>query len=284
MKPITASNLEGRALLALRAGPMTIGEINERLGTSLPRCLLTAGLVEATADGYRLTGAGLTACPYRNPLAAPGVVKPYTLETDMSRENPVTRQQVLAAIVEAGPAGMTRQALLERFGCPETNIDIHIMRLNKQTPAVIVKPAKGRFVAAEHWRNPTPAAVAEVPAVTPGPESPVKIAPKSPSTAAVAPAEPAEPVEPAVPILAELDMASLTRLAASAETIEVKAIADRRAPLAIAVDEEHDFELGISSDGSLALVIDTGLDDCRISFSKAALDKLVAFCDRHAGA
>lgn len=281
MKPITASSLEGRALLALRAGPMTIGEVNERLGASLPRCLLTAGLVEATADGYRLTGAGLTACPYRNPLAAPGVVKPYTLETDMSRENPVTRQQVLAAIVEAGPAGMNRQALLERFGCPETNLDNHIMHLNKQTPAVIVKPAKGHFVAVEYWRNPVPAAAAEVPAVTSSPESPVKNALKLPLTAAVAPVE---PTEPAVPILADLDLASLTRLAASAETIEVKAIADRRAPLAIAVDEEHDFELGIYSDGTLALVIDTGLDDCRISFSKAALDKLVAFCDRHAGA
>lgn len=281
MKPITASSLEGRALLALRAGPMTIGEVNERLGASLPRCLLTAGLVEATADGYRLTGAGLTACPYRNPLAAPGVVKPYTLETDMSRENPVTRQQVLAAIVEAGPAGMTRQALLERFGCPETNLDNRIMHLNKQTQAVIVKPAKGRFVAVEYWKNPAPAGAAEVPAVTPSPESPVKNALKLPLTAAVAPVE---PTEPAVPILADLDLASLTRLAASAETIEVKAIADRRAPLAIAVDEEHDFELGIYSDGTLALVIDTGLDDCRISFSKAALDKLVAFCDRHAGA
>lgn len=155
MKPITSANPEGRALLALRAGPMTPTEVGARIGCSLPGWLIKVGYVVLDDSYYRLTEAGRAACPYRNPLAAPGVVQPYTFkpETDMSRGNCITRQQVLATIVEAGAAGITRMQLVERFKCAEANIDMHISALNRQLPPVIFKPERGRVCAIEHAAN-----------------------------------------------------------------------------------------------------------------------------------
>ena len=64
-------------------------------------------------------------------------------------ENRITRQQVLAAIKQAGPAGVTRKALIERFDCSESNIDNHVMWLNREKPPVIVKLRLGLVAAAE---------------------------------------------------------------------------------------------------------------------------------------
>lgn len=151
MKPITADNVDGRTLLALRAGPMTPGEVAARVGTSVSRWLIKAGLVEDGDCYYRLTDAGRAACPLRNPLAASGVVQPaiYKPETDMSRNNCITRQQVLAAIVEAGVAGCTPKSLVERFTCSDQVIYNHILSLGNQQPPAIYKLERGRIVASQ---------------------------------------------------------------------------------------------------------------------------------------
>lgn len=148
---ITANSNLGIALLALRAGPITGMEAEERWpssGAGYFQQLRRMGYVEFRDGAYRITDAGRAACPLRNPLA--GTVKPipiYDSETDMSRENPITRQQVLGAIIAAGSGGITRKALIEQFNCPEGNIDNAIMNLNRQMPAVISKLAPGHFVA-----------------------------------------------------------------------------------------------------------------------------------------
>lgn len=151
MKPITADNVDGRTLLALRAGPMTPGEISARVGGSVSRWLIKAGYVEESDCYYRLTDAGRAACPLRNPLAAPGNVRPaiYVPETDMSRNNCITRQQVLAAIVEAGAAGCSPKSLIERFECSDQVIYNHVLSLDKKKPPVIFKPERGRIVASQ---------------------------------------------------------------------------------------------------------------------------------------
>lgn len=65
---ITSDSPAGRVLQALRAGPMTSGELDERF----PGRHIRAGL--ARKDGqqgwWQLTDAGRTACPLRNQLAA----------------------------------------------------------------------------------------------------------------------------------------------------------------------------------------------------------------------
>lgn len=151
MKPLTADNADGRTLLALRAGPMTPGEISARVGGSVSRWLIKAGYVEESDCYYRLTATGRAACPLRNPLAAPGNVRPaiYVPETDMSRNNCITRQQVLAAIVEAGAAGCSPKSLIERFECSDQVIYNHVLSLDKQKPPVIFKPERGRIVASQ---------------------------------------------------------------------------------------------------------------------------------------
>lgn len=147
MKPLTADNPDGRTLLALRAGPMTPAELADRVG-SPSRWLIKVGYVEQDACYYRITEAGRAACPLRNPLAAPGTVRPaiYVPETDMSRNNCITRQQVLAAIVEAGAAGCSPKSLIERFECADQVIYNHVLSLDKQIPPVIFKPERGRIV------------------------------------------------------------------------------------------------------------------------------------------
>ena len=68
----------------------------------------------------------------------------------MSQNTAVTRQNVLAAIVAAGSAGITRRALISRFNVGESCIDNHISLLNKALPPVIYKPEPGRCVAIEY--------------------------------------------------------------------------------------------------------------------------------------
>ena len=145
---LTADSGAGRLLLALRRGPHTAGLL-EAAGCStvhLP-ALLKAGLAIKDDDEYRITEAGRAACPFRNPLAATAAEpEKFTMPRGEAK---MTRQQVLAAIQAAGAAGTTRKALIEKFGCSESNIDNHIMFLNRATPAVIIKPRPGMLVAVE---------------------------------------------------------------------------------------------------------------------------------------
>lgn len=146
MKPITADNHDGRTLLALRAGPMTPGEISRRVGGSVSRWLLTEGLVSQDDSYYRITEAGRAACPYRNPLAA--IVQP-PIKTRMEIEPmtiKLTRPEVLAAITAAGPQGISKADLCIRF--PEVTdegINFHLMQLKKDGAAH--NPRRGHWVA-----------------------------------------------------------------------------------------------------------------------------------------
>lgn len=171
MKPIVANSAEGRVLLALRAGPMESSEFHERwptAGTQPAAKLIGRGLVEKTGNTYRLTEAGRAACPMRNPLAAAGVVRPVTqpIEDSMPKEHIITRQQVLAAITEAGAAGTTPKALIERFDCADSVIYNHINMLSKTLPAVIYKPEKGRVCAVQFSGQLPARIVADGPAGT----------------------------------------------------------------------------------------------------------------------
>lgn len=68
---ITQDSLMGRTLLALRAGPMTSGELTERFpgGFAITQ-LSQLKMVQRTDDLWVITDAGRVACPLRNPLAA----------------------------------------------------------------------------------------------------------------------------------------------------------------------------------------------------------------------
>ena len=160
---ITADCRAGRLLLALRRGPHTMGLLYElgNFGDVLPT-LLKAGLAVKDGDEYRITSAGRAACPFRNPKAATAA-QPEVFIMPQG-ETKLTRQQVLAAIQAAGPYGISRKTLLAKFGCSESNIDNHIMFLNRAKPAVIAKLRPGVVAAIEFAdgtpdRPTTPAAV-----------------------------------------------------------------------------------------------------------------------------
>ncbi len=74
---LTADSINGRVLLALRAGRMTSSEIRERFPTGNPDLtgLARRGLVRVVSDAekgsvYELTDAGRDVCPRRNPDSA----------------------------------------------------------------------------------------------------------------------------------------------------------------------------------------------------------------------
>lgn len=148
MKPMTADNNDGRVLLALRAGEMTPGELSER-GLYFPGWFIKAGYVVYSGSSYRMTEVGRAACPFRNPLAAPGIVPPatYKPEIDMSRQNIVTRQQVLAAVKDAGEAGIRKQDLCAQFEhlVHEEAITSHLVMLKKD--GSVSNPSRGTWVA-----------------------------------------------------------------------------------------------------------------------------------------
>lgn len=168
MKPITAHSPEGRVLLALRAGPMSNMALNERLGsTSAVYLLIKQGMVRRVGDEdgeFGLTEAGRAACPYRNPLAAPGAVKPAPKVTTMPRESIITRNDVLNAILSAGAHGITRAALAEQFDRvgEEGPIDMHLTKLLREKPCLIARPRPGFVIAASH--APLPETVFDKPA------------------------------------------------------------------------------------------------------------------------
>lgn len=138
-------------LQGLRAGPMTSMEMTERwsFGARYAVDMQREGLVESVGDEYRITEAGRAACPFRNPLAATAAA-PETFIMPKG-ETKLTRQQVLAAIVAAGPAGMSRAALIEKFAhlVSVQSIEMHMSALYRQKPPVVFKPKPGVLVAVE---------------------------------------------------------------------------------------------------------------------------------------
>lgn len=127
MKPITADNNDGRVLLALRAGAMTSYEFSER-GLSVSGWLIKEGLVDQVDGIYRITDAGLAACPLRNPLAA-RKVGPATSSEDESMN--ISQQQVLDVIASAGTEGIKPPEIAARVGLQSVDKAIrnHLYRL-----------------------------------------------------------------------------------------------------------------------------------------------------------
>lgn len=76
--------------------------------------------------------------------------------------------------------------------------------------------------------------------------------------------------------LIDMDAANLKMPDESVETIEIKAVPDRRAPVKLDVDV-NDLEIGIFSDGSMDLLIYNGLDDAHLKFTAAAVTKIRCF-------
>lgn len=236
MKPITANNNDGRVLLALRAGEMTPGELAER-GLHFPGRLITAGYVVQIGGYYRITDAGRVACPFRNPLAA-AVAAPARQEINMPKEKIVTRQEVLDAIVAAGPAGTTCKRLIEQFNCGDQVIYNHVSLLGKAAIPVIFKPEKGRIVAIKfnHLDAGSSAAVTAH-------EKPVAEA-KAPAAAALDKfpfdAKAVLHEQQAAPRAEDL-MPAMPELAVREETIEIKDIGERRGPITLHDQSRVDF-------------------------------------------
>ncbi len=263
MKPLTANNDDGRVLLALRAGPMTPGEIRER-GLGCPsRWLLKAGYVRQDDSFYHLTAAGRAACPLRNPLAASvPAPTPFRLEIEPMSNTKITRQQVLEVIQQAGPEGISRPMLIEHFGAPnDACIGFHLQMLGKLSPPAIDRPRKGHYIARAGTVAHAPCkggqATADEPPAAPPPVNPEN-APKSQIQEAVS-STPAAREE-------------------IVETIEITAIPDRRAPLVISIGKAEELEITISSNGTMALIWeDDETSHGVIELSRPAVAKLHTF-------
>ena len=147
-----------RAIRALRAGPLTWEQALERWnsGTADLYSLARAGLAEKIGEEFRITTAGRAACPPVNPLLAALPAEP--------KENIMTLQchsykDVVAAIAAAGPAGLTRSQLADRFAADSradlTRIDAHIFyALTRIDPPAIAKTKPGHYVAAKFAPEP----------------------------------------------------------------------------------------------------------------------------------
>lgn len=142
-----------RAIRALRAGPLTFEQAQERWasGAADLYSLIRAGLAEKVGEEFRITPAGRAACPPVNPLLAALPAKPK--ETAMLT-NCNSYKDVVAAIAAAGPSGLTRKQLADRFAADSraelTRIDAHVSyALTRIDPPAIAKIKPGHYVAAE---------------------------------------------------------------------------------------------------------------------------------------
>lgn len=265
-------------LQALRAGPMTSTEMEERwsFGSNYAQELLRAGLVELVKEGYSLTDAGRSACPFRNPLAAKPAIKEVFIMP--KGETHVTRQQVLAVIVAGGAAGITRKALIEKFSrrATEQCIDMHVTALNRQTPPVIFKPKLGVMVGIEH-KSAEPAPVVKDSLTT---ETPAEIAPKPASTAPVlSKAEAAALASPAAHDIHGVSLAvdhhEVADLPPASLAAQMAQIGGRLPAVVedLTIDNPDTTEFAIYSSGGL----DIFTDDCAITLQKPVVAKLRAF-------
>ncbi|MGE5621490.1 MAG: hypothetical protein ACM3VY_00540 [Candidatus Bathyarchaeota archaeon] len=191
----TADSLEGRTLLALRAGSgMTAEELNERFDYyHAAPALMRWGLVEKAGGYYRLTAAGRAACPYRNPLAAPKAAPAIPMQHHRE-ETMVTKNEIETLIKSAGAQGRTRAELFARFGAPA---DTHVARLTKE--GAVFKPTKGVIVHNDYYvekkddlvvLQPTTGTSSPAPASAPADQPQV-----SETTAAAGQAEPILPLQ-----------------------------------------------------------------------------------------
>jgi len=153
---LTANEI--RALRALRAGPLTREQAEERWvsGATELYSLARAGLAEKVGGEFRITPTGRAACPPVNPLLAAMPAK--SKETAMPLQCH-SYKDVVAAIVAAGASGMTRKQLADVFAADsradQGRIDAHIFyALNRVDPPPIAKIKRGHYVAAEFAPEP----------------------------------------------------------------------------------------------------------------------------------
>lgn len=154
---LTANEI--RALRALRAGPLTREQAEERWvsGATELYSLVRAGLAEKVGEEFRITPAGRAACPPVNPLlAAPALIKPKESAMPLQCHS---YKDVVAAIADAGPSGLTRKQLTDRFAADSradlNRIDAHIFyALTRIDPPAIAKIKPGHYVAAEFAPEP----------------------------------------------------------------------------------------------------------------------------------
>lgn len=152
---LTANEI--RALRALRAGPLTREQAEERWvsGATELYSLVRAGLAEKAGAEFRITPAGRAACPPVNPLLARTPAKP---KERAMLAHCHSYKDVVAAIVAAGPSGLTRKQL-DRFvadlRADLARIDAHIFYApTRIDPPAIAKIKPGHYVAAEFAPEP----------------------------------------------------------------------------------------------------------------------------------
>lgn len=245
MKEITADSIDGRVLLALRAGPTTTSELAERFGykTHLGH-LVRAGLIANTDDTYRLTEAGRAACPFRNPKAALPATPPEVFIMPKG-ETKLTRQQVLAAIVAAGPSGLDRKQLAAKFDhlAAINAIDKHINNLTMEQPPVVFKPRPGLLIDIKYKSAYAPEIAPETASTATGDWIPEPLA-TDPAPAAYA-----------------------------VETLDVEQITARPVVFDTELEDPCQVEFCVFSSGGLDMLTDAGT----ISLSAPVLRKLRAF-------
>ena len=166
----SANSREGKTLLALRAGPMTNGELYERFPSGhLVSALAKAGLAEPCENGWRITDAGRAACPLRNPAVAtitppsaaplkrstapiglPARTAPQTsvrrpekpihtgenrMPTAARSSNQTAVDQVLGLLIDA-PEGVRRADIIKQTRLSDAAVDNAIFNLIKTGKAV----------------------------------------------------------------------------------------------------------------------------------------------------
>jgi len=160
---------EIRALRALRAGPLTRCQAEERwpsVGQAPLYSLSRAGLAAYDGAHFTITDAGRAACPFNNPiLAARAAGKPK--EKNIMPRNRITRSDVFDAICAAGPDGTTVKALAERLVVSTQTVFNHLKHLTREPGAVVRRPRHGVLVASRFLEGAPESAddpaVAEVP-------------------------------------------------------------------------------------------------------------------------
>lgn len=264
---ITAGSLPGLTLLALRAGPMTTEQLNERFTRNVAPQLVEEGLATYCGEYYRITEAGRAAYPLRNPLAAPKAPLAIAEEPEMPRTNCINRPDVLKAIMETGAAGIQRAALIEKFGGQEAESAIanHLVHLKKAF--AIVTPTRGHLVATEHYKPeqvvlpPTSKTSSPAPLSAPADQPQVSETTAAAGTTEMLPSAPAEskevlvPVAPAAPARAD-SLASAIVTLANNDIVELETV--------------DGLEIAIFNTGRLVMESEDGI----VEMSKEVVEEL----------
>ena len=169
-------------------------------------------------------------------------------------ETKLTRQQVLAAIIAAGPGGITRMELAKKFEhlVAINAIDNHINNLANGFPGAIFKPKAGVVVAIQFNGSAAP-----------------EIAQKTTSTATDAAQAEFAPMAGEQPLPGEL----AGPVSYPVETLDVEQITARPVVFDTELEYPCQVEFCVFSSGGLDMLTDAGT----ISLSAPVLRKLRAF-------